>query len=182
MEITDYVELARRRYPWTIGLRAEVAAPPAGIPAEYLREMEILKARLDFPLADQDILKLLHGSAEEIRAVAEKTHKQQLAIQAAQQTPPPPQPPAPVAPAAGQPPAPAPVQPQQTTQPAPGPAPVPGPGQVTPVDNLGDARYNELKYKVEIGTAEPHERQEFFMSAYRNAWNEHTTKMAARAR
>lgn len=154
-------------------------APASVIPIEYVREMEILKARLDFPLADQDILKLLHGNADEIRAIAEKTHKAALALQAAQQTQP-----APVVPAAVQPPAPAPapVQPQPTPNPAPGPAPVPGPGNVTPVDNVGEARYNELKYKVEIGTAEPHERLEFFNSAYRNAWNEHAEKVHARPR
>lgn len=154
------------------------AAPTPVIPPEFQRQMDMLKAQVKYPLADQEIMALIQGDAAAIESAAKKLHEQALAMQ----TPPTPQPPAPPAPAAVQPPAPAPAQPQPTPQPAPGPAPVPAPTQATPPDAVQEARYNELKAKVEYGIAEPHERLEFFTSAYRNTWNEHVGKMAERRR
>lgn len=149
---------------------------PAQIPPEFQRQMDLLKAQVQFPLADQELMSMIGGDSAQIMAAAKKLHEQALAAQA------PPPAPAPPVSAATQPPAPAPAQPQLTPQPAPGPAPVPAPTQATPPEQVNEARYNELKYKLDAGIAEPHERQEFFMSSYRNAWNEHVGKMAARAR
>lgn len=142
---------------------------------DLMREVNMLRARVDFPLANQDILKLISGTPEQIRTAAQTLHEQAVK---AEQVPAPVPAPAP-APSAGGP-APAPAQPQPTPQPAPGPAPVPGPGQVSPPEVVEDARYNDLLYKVENRIAEPHERQEFFMSALRNGWNGQVEQMNAR--
>lgn len=144
-------------------------------PEELMHEVNMLRARVDFPLANQDILKLISGTPEQIRAAAETLHQQALAAQPAPT--PAPAPPAP-APAAG--PTPASAQPQPTPQPAPGPAPVPAPNGGEPPAAVEDARYNDLLYKVENRIAEPHERQEFFMSTLRGAWNNQVEQMNAR--
>lgn len=154
---------------------ADPNAPPAIAP-EVQRELDMLRARVDFPLADQDLLRLMHGTGDEIRSAAQKLHEQAVKFQQTQL--PPTQP----APTATQPPAPAPAQPQPTPSPAPGPAPVPAPTQAAPPEGVVDARYNELFYKVENRIAEPHERQEFFMSALRNGWNQQVEQMNARRR
>lgn len=137
--------------------------------ADMQREIQSLRLLVDFPLADRDIVDLLSGSPDQIRAAAQKLHEQAVAANA---VPPPAPAPAPV-PAV-----------QQVAPPAPGaaPAPVPGPGQVTPPESAPDARYQDLLFKVENKLADPMERQEFFMSALRNPWNEHAAKLNARVR
>ena len=142
---------------------------------ELMREVQMLRARVDFPLANQDILKLISGTPDQIRSAAETLHQQAIAAQPAPTPAPAPAP----APSAGVP-APAPAQTQPTSQSAPGPAPVPAPNQGTPPEAVEDARYNDLLYKVENRIAEPHERQEFFMSALKNGWNDQVGQMNAR--
>jgi hypothetical protein len=142
---------------------------------DLMREVDLLKAQVAFPLANQDILKLISGTPDQIREAAQTLHQQALAAQPAPIPVPAPVP----APSAGVP-APAPAQPLPTTQPAPGPAPVPGPGQGEPPEAVADARYNDLLYKVENRIAEPHERQEFFMSTLKNGWNNQVEQMNAR--
>jgi len=146
--------------------------------AELMREVEMLRAQVAFPLANQDILKLISGTPEQIRSAAETLHQQALAAQPAPIVAAPAPAPAP-APSAGGP-APASAQQQPTPQPAPGPAPVPAPNQGEPPAAVEDARYNDLLYKVENRIAEPHERQEFFMSTLRGAWNNQVEQMNAR--
>jgi hypothetical protein len=144
-------------------------------PADLMREVQMLRARVDFPLADQTILQLINGTPEQIRAAAQTLHEQAIKAQPAPVSAPAP---APAPGASGL--VPAPAQPQPTPQPAPGPAPVPGPGQVSPPEVVEDARYNDLLYKVENRIAEPHERQEFFMSTLRNGWNSQVEAMNGR--
>jgi hypothetical protein len=153
-------------------MSVDVTEPTA---ADLMREVNMLRARVDFPLADQDILQLISGTPDQIRSAAQKLHQQALAAQPAPTPAPAPAP----APSAGVP-APAPAQPQPTPQLAPGPAPVPGPGQGEPPEAVADARYNDLLYKVENRIAEPHERQEFFMSTLKNGWNSQVEQMNAR--
>lgn len=139
---------------------------------ELMREVNMLRARVDFPLADQDILKLISGTPDQIRDAASKLHQQALAA-----VPPVPAPPAAVPVVAGVP-APVPAQTLPTNQPA--LAPVPAPNQGEPPEAVADARYNDLLYKVENRIAEPHERQEFFMSTLRGAWNNQVELMNQR--
>lgn len=140
----------------------------SAIPPAVQREIDLLRARVDFPLADVDVLNLLQGTPEQIRGAAQKLHESALKANAV--------PPAPPPPAAAPPPA--------VTDNAPpaggGPVPVPGSGQVQPPEQVADAHYNDLLYKAEHKTASEQEREELFFLALRNGWNDQARKMASR--
>jgi hypothetical protein len=145
---------------------APPAEPPVVTPEQYATqqdELNRLRALVEFPLADREILDLIHGSPEQIKAAAKNLHDKATA-----------------AAAAAQPQAPAPAPAPANVPPAPGPAPVPGPGQANPPEQIEQARYGELFYKVENRIAEPHERQEFFMASLRNGWNQQVGQMKER--
>lgn len=140
-------------------------APPAINAAQQL-EIERLKAKVAFPLADLDVLNLISGTPEQMQEAARKMHEQAVKANA---VPPP-------APA----PAPAPVVPTDAPPTGGGLVPVPGGGNVAPPEHVQAARYEELKFKVENKIATEFERTEFFMDALRGGWNRHVGKMAAR--
>jgi pyruvate/2-oxoglutarate dehydrogenase complex dihydrolipoamide acyltransferase (E2) component len=121
--------------------------------ASQARALALAMARIDFPKADAAILDMFQGTAEGLRALAEKLHAKELEREAA------------------------------LSHSSTAPAPTPGPGGSTTADQAALARYNELKAKVMSKRAEPHEVEEFSNLAYAKGWNQHQAdrKVGARA-
>lgn len=141
----------------------------SAIPPAVQREIDLLRARVDFPLADVDVLNLLQGSPEQIRGAAQKLHESAVKANAV-----------PAAPAAPPVAAPPPAAVADVPPAGGGPVPVPGGGNVQPPEQVADAHYNDLMFKVEHKSASEQEREELFFLALRNGWNEQARKMASR--